>query len=105
MSLLDWGEAPTDVIDQAVRAGVRPNLRDFLDMPPEWREAWVKAVERESATFATLIGLASQGPLPAAFVLAGAGDVGPLEGRMLEEEHARAVQAEEKAPRAKAVGH
>lgn len=99
MSGEDWGEIPHDVMRRAVRAGVRPSLRDFLSMPSDWQEAWAAAVDAEQATHATLIGLASQGPIPAAFVLAGAGDVGPLEGRVLEEEHARAVQAEEKRPK------
>lgn len=87
-------DPPLTLIALAVRAGVAPSLREFLDMPESWREAWANVADNVAATRATLMGLAAQGPLGAAFVLAGAGSVEPLLVRTLQDEHARALEAE-----------
>ncbi len=91
-------DVPLTVIAQAARAGVTPSLREFLDLPETWRAAWVAEAEKVRATFATLIGIASQGPMAAAFVLAGAGDAGPLERRVVADAHADALKGEKRAP-------
>jgi len=46
MSLDDQDELPTVAIEQAVRAGVRPTLTEWLALSPEVREYWRLQVER-----------------------------------------------------------
>lgn len=90
---------PIERINLAVRAGVRPTLTEFLNMSDDMQREWAEAAERVAATHAVLTGLSAQGATPAAFVLAGAGDDGPLISRVLHEAHTRALEAEAKRPR------